>query len=194
MERITYATDGDLTLYPLSDDDRDNYFRLKLQVTDNPILYTNEELAEIMWHSAFDLSDSNFAVYKGSEYCGNIVLQNDGSDMPEIGIELLEHKRNMGIGPRAVKLLAQTYYADKPVEYFVLRVRRKNTHSRRMIEKLGCVYEGLQGDTTDEFIARIEKNLGKPLSDEFKENFIRNHDEGEDILIYKYYPDAFLDK
>lgn len=165
MERITYATDGDLTLYPLSDDDRDNYFRLKLQVTDNPILYTNEELAEIMWHSAFDLSDSNFAVYKGSEYCGNIVLQNDGSDMPEIGIELLEDKRGQGIGAKAVRLFAEQYHTDNNISCFLMRTHEKNIRCRRMLEKLNVVSINAEIDNNDELIAGFEKAVSS--ADEF---------------------------
>ncbi len=193
MEREIYATDGVITLFHIAEEDKESYLKLRDQVSELPReLRASDETA---WLVVYKYTKGSYSVFDNDgEYCGNVNFHNPGAGTPEIGIELLEHKRNIGIGPRSVKLLAQTYYADNPVEYFVLRVRRKNTHSRHMIEKLGCVYEGLQGSTTDELIAHIEKNLGKPLSDEFKENFIRIHDEGEDILIYKYYPETFLDK
>lgn len=63
-----------------------------------------------------------------------------------------------------------------------------------MMEKLGCVYEGIEENDFKERIERIEKNLGKKLSDDFKEAFLSPPDEGEEILVYKYYPDAFLDR
>ncbi len=193
MEREIYATDGVITLFHIAEEDKENYLKLREQVL--KLINGIRTSDEVAWKLVYEYTTGNYSVFDiNGEYCGNACFHNPDAETPEIGIELLEHKRNMGIGPRSVKLLAQTYYADKPVEYFVLRARRKNTHSRHMMEKLGCIYEGLQGCTTDEFFARIEKNLGKPLSDEFKDNFIRSHDEGEDILIYKYYPDAFLDK
>jgi len=193
MEREIYATDGVITLCRVVAEDKENYLKLRDQVCElSRELRASDETA---WLVVYKYTKGNYSVLDNNgEYCGNACFHNPDAETPEIGIELLEDKRNIGIGPRSVKLLAQTYYADKPVEHFVLRVRRKNTHSRHMMEKLGCIYEGLQGCTTDELFAHIEKNLCKPLSDEFKENIIRNHDEGQDILVYKYYPDAFLDK
>lgn len=184
MNRITYATDGDLTLYPLSDDDRDNYFRLKLQVTDIPILYTNKELAEVMWRSAFDLTDSNFAIYKGAEYCGNIVLQNDGSDMPEIGIELLEDKRGQGIGAKAVRLFAEQYHVDNNISCFLMRTHEKNIRCRRMLEKLNLVSLDTEIDNNDELIASFENATGKSLSEDVK-NILKGTTAGETIIRFR---------
>ena len=193
MEREIYATDGEITLCRIAEEDKENYLKLRDQVCELSPQYRSSD--EIAWKLVYEYTKGNYSVFDSNgEYCGNVCFHNPGAETPEIGIELLEHKRNMGIGPRAVKLLAQTYYANKPVEHFVLRVRRKNTHSRCMIEKLGCVYVGVEENDFKERIERIEKNLGKKLSDDFKEAFLSPPDEGEEILIYKYYPEAFLDK
>ncbi len=184
MERTIYVTDGELTLYPLSDDDKQNYFTLKLQVADIPILYTDEFLSEMMWHSAFDLSDSNYAIYRNSEYCGNIVIQNTDSHMPEIGIELLEDKRGQGIGVRAVKLLAEQYHKDNKIECYLLRTLEKNTVCRRMLEKMNVVSMDTEIDNNDELIKSLERAIGEPL-DEGVEKILRGTTEGERILRYK---------
>lgn len=184
MERITYATDGDLTLYPLSDDDRDNYLRLRLQVTDIPILYTNEELAEIMWGAAIGLSDRNYSIYRGDEYYGNVSIQNDGSAMPEIGIELLEDKRGQGIGAKAVILLAKQYFADNNTGSFLLRTHEKNIRCRRMLEKLNVVSLDTEIDNNDELIASFENATGKSLSDDVK-NILKGTTAGETILRFR---------
>ena len=55
------------------------------------------------------------------DYCGSLELQNPDSDTPEIGIDLFENKRNKGIAPKVVKLLAKRCYKDRKVDYFLIR-------------------------------------------------------------------------
>ena len=193
MEREIYAIDGVITLFNIAEEDKENYLKLREQVLKlNNGIRTSDEVA---WKLVYEYTTGNYSVFNSNgEYCGNACFHNPGAETPEIGIELLEDKRNIGIGPRSVKLLAQTYYADNPVEYFVLRARRKNTHSRHMMEKLGCIYDGIEKNNFKERIEKIEKKLGRNLPDDFKEVFLSPPDEGEEILIYKYYPDVFLDR
>jgi len=193
MEREIYATDGVITLCRVVAEDKENYLKLRDQVCElSRELRASDETA---WLVVYKYTKGNYSVLDNNgEYCGNACFHNPDAETPEIGIELLEDKRNIGIGPRSVKLLAQTYYADKPVEYFVLKVRRKNTHSRHMMEKLGCVYVGVEENDFKERIEKIEKSLGRNLPSDFKEAFLSPCDEGEDILVYKYYPEAFLDR
>ncbi|MBE6846198.1 MAG: GNAT family N-acetyltransferase [Ruminococcus sp.] len=193
MEREIYATDGVMTLFNIAEEDKENYLRLREQVL--KLIDGIRTSDEVAWKLVYEYTTGNYSVFdSNSEYCGNACFHNPDAEIPEIGIELLEDKRNIGIGPRSVKLLAQTYYADKPVEYFVLKVRRKNTHSRHMMEKLGCVYVGVEENDFKERIEKIEKSLGRNLPSDFKEAFLSPCDEGEDILVYKYYPEAFLDR
>lgn len=122
MEREIYATDGVITLCRVAAEDKENYLKLRDQVCElSRELRSSDEIA---WKVVYKYIKGNYSVLDNNgEYCGNVSYINPVVETPEIGIELLEHKRNMGIGPRSVKLLAQTYYADNPVEYFVLRVR-----------------------------------------------------------------------
>lgn len=51
------------------------------------------------------------------EYCGSIEIQHPEADTPEIGIDLLENKRNKGIAPKVVVMLAKE----------LIRIKRLNT-------------------------------------------------------------------
>ena len=55
------------------------------------------------------------------DYCGSIELEHSDSNMPEIGIDLLESKRNKGITPKAVRLFAKRVCQKKQVDYFLIR-------------------------------------------------------------------------
>ena len=54
------------------------------------------------------------------DYCGSIELQQSDSNTPEIGIDLLESKRNQGIAPKAVRLFAKKICEIRKVDYFVI--------------------------------------------------------------------------
>ncbi len=71
------------------------------------------------------------------EYCGSIEIQHQEADTPEIGIDLLENKRNKGIAPKVVVILAKRAYQDKTVEYYLIRISSRNPHSKHVFEK-GC--------------------------------------------------------
>lgn len=62
----------------------------------------------MMWEQVLEGEDKVFSVFEiNGDYCGSLELQNPDSDTPEIGIDLFENKRNKGIAPKVVKLLAK---------------------------------------------------------------------------------------
>lgn len=62
----------------------------------------------MMWEQVLEGEDKVFSVFEiNGGYCGSLELQNPDSDTPEIGIDLFENKRNKGIAPKVVKLLAK---------------------------------------------------------------------------------------
>lgn len=154
MEREIYATDGEITIYHLSEEDMKDYFKL---------CFDDEEMIR-MYHEGYKFvrslisayAERNYSIYdRNNEYCGNIEFQHSKSDTPEIGIELVEEKRNRGIGPRAIKLFAKATYNKKDVEYFILRAEQKNSHSNHVIEKLGAVYSGIEKNERPEYIEKL---------------------------------------
>lgn len=186
MEREIYATDGEITIYHLSEDDMEEYLKL---------YFGNEEIDEFIKRIAFKHTDNNYSIYdKNDEYCGNLDLQNPNSNTPEFGIELVENKRNQGIGPKAIKLFAKDTYNRRNIKYFILRAKRSNTHSRHVLEKLGCTYVETEPNRIKEYVAELEKIMERPLSEKAKKIALSPPDENEEIMIYKYMPDAFLDK
>ena len=64
------------------------------------------------------------------------------SNTPEIGIDLLEAKRNQGIAPKAVRLFARRVYETKKVDYFLIRISSNNQHRKYVFEKMGAVKIG----------------------------------------------------
>lgn len=61
------------------------------------------------------------------------------NNTPEIGIDLLENKRNQGIGPKEVRLFARRVCEIRTIDYFLIRISSNNMHSKYVFEKMGLL-------------------------------------------------------
>lgn len=103
-------------------------------------LYLNPISKDMMWEQILNNAGSVFSLFtRKRDYCGSIELQQPNSKTPEIGIDLLESKRNQGIAPKAVRLFARRVYEIRKVEYFFIRISSNNQHSKHVFEKMGSV-------------------------------------------------------
>lgn len=126
------------------------------------------------------------------DYCGGIELQQPNSKTPEIGIDLLENKRNQGIAPKAVRLFARRVYEIKKVDYFLIRISSNNQHSKYVFEKMGAVKIGEEETDFVKFAERFRKTAeenGQDL-DKFKHLFRESDDEV--VYCYNLNPNTFL--
>ena len=136
--REVFATDSEFTICSIADEDRDDYVELHRQLNGETSLYLNPLSKDMMWEQILNNADSVFSLFTANgDYCGSIELQHSDSNTPEIGIDLLESKRNQGIAPKAVRLFAKKVYEIRKVEYFVIRISSKNLHSQHVFEKMG---------------------------------------------------------
>lgn len=138
MSREPYAVGDEYILYPLADVDRDNHVELQRQINGDGTLFLMPGIKDMMWDTL--LSDTNttklYSIFENSgDYCGCIELQQYHTDTPEIGLNLIETKRNQGIAAKVVKLLVQTVCAERDIEYFLIRIMSNNPHSRYVFEK-----------------------------------------------------------
>ena len=197
MKREIYATDGQYYLVPLTAEDKENYMNLRQRITEMPFLYSTPELLEFMWSASTELGDINYSIFDpNNEYCGNVILQNPKADIPEIGVDLIETKRNQGIAERAIKMLARQAYEDLEVDYFLLRVSSRNSHSRHMIEKLGAVLIGEEEGEFKRMIRTIREVLDEDSFSKVVERVSslldKNADEKEEVVYrYQLTPDMF---
>lgn len=115
----------------------------------------------MMWEQVLKGKDKVFSIFnRDGEYCGSIEIQRPEADTPEIGIDLLENKRNKGIAPKVVVMLAKRTYQDKPVEYYLIRISSGNSHSKQVFEKLGAIPIGTTESTFNTFMKRFKKVMG----------------------------------
>ena len=94
-EREIFASNGEFIIYAISDEDRKNYVELHRQLNGETSLYLNPLSKDMMWEQTLNHSESIFSLFTtDGDYCGSIELKHSDSNMPEIGIDLLESKRN----------------------------------------------------------------------------------------------------
>ena len=200
MNREIYATDGEYTLLSIADVDRENYVELHRQINGDSTLYLNPYCKDIMWEQALKGEDKVFSIFDSNgEYCGSVELQRPASDTPEIGIDLLVSKRNKGIAPKVVKMLARRAYEDKTVEYYLIRVSSNNPHSRHVFEKIGAIPIGTEEGTFKVFMKSLGQVVDETkVDDELQSKLKKYFGEGDDVeeeIVYRYKltPDLFLE-
>lgn len=146
----------------LSDEDRKDYVELHRQLNGETSLYLNPQSKDMMWEQTLNHSNGIFSLFiKNGDYCGSMELQVSDSNTPEIGIDLVEDKRNRGIAPRAVRLFAKRVCEEKQVDYFLIRISSANLHSQHVFEKLGAVKIGVEESPFSKFVERFGEIAGK---------------------------------
>lgn len=199
MNREIYATDGEYTLFPIADEDRDHYTELHRQLNGEQTLFLNPKCKDLMWEQVLEGEDKVFSIYNSDgEYCGSAEIQHPKSDIPEIGIDLIESKRNKGIAPKVVALLVKRTYQDKPVEYYLTRISSGNPHSKHVFEKMGAIPIGTSENSYKTFMKEFQKvmedvDVSNEVQDKLKKYFGECEDSKEEVIYkYKLIPELFL--
>lgn len=170
MDRKAYATDGEYVLYPIADEDRDFYVELHRQINGESSFFLNPYLKDMMWENVLTSEDEFYSIYEiAGEYCGSFEIQNPCSDTPEIGIDLLETKRNKGIAPRVVKMFMNSPNNVRNVRYYLIKILSENFHSRHVFKKMGALFIG----TEDSFEVKL-MNVMEQVMDNDKLQDIKN--------------------
>lgn len=193
MEREIYAAGEGYILTPMTDADRANYEELLRQTDGNDSLPSDEKWDKLMTGEA----ECYFSIFdEHGEYCGCIEFQNCRSKTPEIGLTLLESKRNNGIAAKVVKLLVQKAYSEQEIEYFEVKIKAENSHSRHVFEKMGAVKIGeeeyaltkLRGMLNYRELELVRKALDLAKAESADEELTKA------VYLYKLSPEAFAEK
>lgn len=191
-ERKLYVTDGEYMVYPIAEEDRENYVELHRQINGENTLYLNSFCKEELWKWTLSGTDKVFSIFDAEgNYCGSVELQNPTSRTPEIGIDLLECKRNLGIASKVIKMFARHTYQKGNIDYFIIRISSKNSHSRHVFEKMGVIPIGEDESGVKSFMKNFKEVVGDSnnLEDRLKKFFM---EEEEVIYKYKLVPKLFM--
>ncbi len=165
-KRKIFATDGEFTICAIANEDRCDYVELRRQLNGEKSLYLNPLSKDMMWEQILSNADSVFSLFTANgDYCGSIELQHSDSNTPEIGIDLLESKRNKGIAPKAVRLFAKKVCEIRMVDYFLIRISSNNLHSQHVFEKMGAVKIGEEESAFSKFVESFGKIVGEKGQD-----------------------------
>ena len=193
MEREIYAAGEGYILTPMTDADRANYEELLRQTDGNDSLPSDEKWDKLMTGEA----ECYFSIFdEHGEYCGCIEFQNCRSKTPEIGLTLLECKRNRGIAAKVVKLLVQKACSEQEIEYFEVKIKAEKSHSRHVFEKMGAVKIGeeeyaltkLRGMLNDHELELVRKALDLSKAESADEELTKA------VYLYKLSPEVFAEK
>lgn len=194
MKQEAYITDGQYKLYIISEEDRDNYVELHRQINGDHSLFLNSHCRDLMWEQVLTGKDKVYSIFdENEEYCGSIEIQRPDSSIPEIGIDLMEQKRNRGITPRVVPMLIRKFMIDNKVEYFLVRISSKNPHSKYVFEKMSAIPIGQTESTFKMFMKDFKEIVGDTdigdISEKLKKYFDNSLGEEEEVVYeYKYIP------
>lgn len=193
MEREIYAACEGYILSPMIDADRADYEELQRQIDEDGSLPSDEKWDKLVKGEV----DRYFSIFdKHGDYCGCIEFQNCQSATPEIGLTLLESKRNQGIAAKVVKLLVQKARSEQEIEYFEVKIKAENSHSRHVFEKMGAVKIGeeeyalskLRGILNDHELELVRKALELAKAESADEELTKA------VYRYKLSPEVFAEK
>ena len=190
-KREIYVTDGEYTIYSIAEEDREYYVELHKQLNGESTLFLNPVCKDMMWEQVLSGKDKVFSIYdKSGEYCGSVELQHPDSNTPELGIDLMESKRNKGIATRAIKLVARRAYEDKRVDYFLIRISSRNPHSKHVFEKMGVIPLRTTESTFKTFMKDYRDVMKNTEVDDAMEERLKkifdNADDLEEEVVYEY--------
>lgn len=192
-ERKIFASDEDFIICNISEADRSDYVELHRQLNGEASLYLNPISKDMMWEQLLDNADSVFSLFtRKGDYCGSIELQQPNSNTPEIGIDLLEEKRNQGIAPKAVRLFARRVYEIRKVDYFLIRISSNNHHSKHVFEKMGAVKIGEEETDFSRFVEKFRKTAEEDGQDLEKFRHLFGESGDEAVYCYSLDPSTFL--
>lgn len=190
-KREIFASDGEFKICTIAAEDRNDYVELHRQLNGESSLYLNPITKDMMWEQILNNTDNVFSLFtKNGDYCGSIELQCPDSNTPEIGIDLVEDKRNKGIAPKAVRLFARRAYVIRKIDYFLIRISSNNLHSQYVFEKMGAVKIGEEETAFSKFIERFKEVAEKQDLEKFRDAFGESIDEV--VYCYKLNPNTFL--
>ncbi len=184
-KRDIFATDGEFKICTISDEDRNDYVELHRQLNGETSLYLNPISKDMMWEQILNNADSVFSLFTvNGDYCGSIELQYPDCHTPEIGIDLVEDKRNKGIASKAVRLFARRVYEIRKVDYFLIRISSNNLHSQYVFEKMGAIKIGEEESDFSKFVEMFKATaeIGEQNLEKFRDLFGESTDE----VVYCY--------
>lgn len=185
MGRDIFAADGEFIICPISNADRCDYVELHRQLNGEASLYLNPVSRDMMWEQILKNADSVFSLFtENGDYCGSIELQQPDSNIPEIGIDLLENKRNQGIVPKAVRLFAGRVCEIRKIDYFLIRISSNNSHSKYVFEKMGAIKIGEEETAFSRFVEEFSEIAEKEGQD--LERYRDLFGESIDEVVYRY--------
>ena len=185
MGRDIFAADGEFIICPISNADRCDYVELHRQLNGEASLYLNPVSRDMMWEQILKNADSVFSLFtENGDYCESIELQQPDSNIPEIGIDLLENKRNQGIAPKAVRLFAGRVCEIRKIDYFLIRISSNNSHSKYVFEKMGAIRIGEEETAFSRFVEEFSEIAEKEGQD--LERYRDLFGESIDEVVYRY--------
>lgn len=96
----------------------------------------NPVCKDMIWEQALGGSEEIYSIFDDAgQYCGSVEFQKPNTQHPEVEIDLLEDMRNKGIGPIAVKIATQRFLELHDIEYFIIKISSKNSHSIHILRK-----------------------------------------------------------
>lgn len=184
-----YAENERFILRKLQEADKDNYMKLKLEVSSIAKAYEDESFYEFTWKSALEDKDLYLSLFENRTgiYLGNLMLKNLSSDKQEIGIDIVREHRRKGIGYAAVRLLMSHAKEVSGADSFEVRIYSDNIASTKLFEKLGAVKAGREDSEFISVMKEWEKIEGSEKMFRLKEEHKGLFDRAEKrhIIVYE---------
>ena len=183
-----FAEDKKFILKKLSENDKEDFMKLQMDVSSIKKAYEINDFYEFSWSSFLHDKDLNLSLFSKDTgvYLGRLMLKNLSADKQEIGIDIVEDYRRKGRGSAAVCLLMKHAKEVSGADWFEIRIYSDNIASINMFKKLGAVEADREDSEFIKIMKVMEKSLRKDEIERSKRKYsdLFGREEGRKILLF----------
>ncbi len=164
MSNIISTTER-LIIREIEEGDRENALRLLKESSMQWHASMSEEFNavynEACWKEINSPETFNGMIFlrESGEFVGKICMQSVDKPLPELGIDIIKAHQNHGYAPEAIVAFCNWYSEKYGLKEVKVRVKKENTHSIHIFEKLGAEYLRPTSLVSENFLDKVKQML-----------------------------------
>lgn len=170
-----------LFIRSIKDDDLDLVYSLEKE---NSVLsdFTEDEKYEELFRTAVWEETNRPNIYNGmiflkdsEKFVGKICMQGINSELPELGIDIVNSYQNQGYGSEAIIAFCNRYYEMYGVDRVKVRIREENARSIHVFEKIGAEYDRATSYFSEEQLNMFKDKIPDADLSQLLQNSVRDY-------------------
>ena len=183
-----FAEDGSIYIRRLNEDDKEDFMRLKVDVSCIPKAYEIPSFYDFSWNDYLNGEDLVLCLISkdSGKFLGVVMLKNLHDETQEIGIDIVREFRNRGIGFQAISLLLERAKECSGKTRYQIRIYSDNIASQKLFNKFNITEIAHEDNEFIQVMKSFEKTIGSDYIANLKEQNQEMFEKAEKKYIALY--------